>query len=65
MVQELLSEIEAFLTRTGMNEGTFGRRIGDRHIVRQLREGRKMWPETVESVRERMRHLEIKLADAA
>lgn len=44
---DLLSDIEAFLTAHGMSATAFGdKALGDRHFVRQLRKGRRVWPET-------------------
>lgn len=48
----LLSEIEAFLETHGMAPTRFGdEALGDRHFVRQLRSGRRVWPETEAKVR--------------
>jgi hypothetical protein len=48
----LLDEIEAFLIRHGMAPTAFGDgALGDRHFVRQLRAGRRLWPETEAKVR--------------
>lgn len=44
---ELLASIEAFVAKAGMSEITFGRKaMGDPHFVRDIREGRRLWPET-------------------
>lgn len=49
---ELLSEIEGFLTRTGMSPTAFGRgSLGDPCLVPDLKEGRRLWPETEAKVR--------------
>ena len=61
-MQTLLSDIEAFVARHGLEESTFGRLVGDRHVVQQLRAGRRMWPETVSRIRERMREIEASRA---
>ena len=48
----LLPEIEAFLERHSMRPTTFGRGFNnDVHFVRQLREGRRVWPETAAKAR--------------
>ncbi|PHP21394.1 hypothetical protein CG471_02150 [Sphingobium sp. IP1] len=48
----VLPEIEAFLKATGMAPTAFGdQALGDRHFVRQLRAGRRCWPETEAKVR--------------
>jgi hypothetical protein len=48
----LLSDVEAFLDTHKMAPTKFGAdALGDRHFVRQLREGRRVWPETESRVR--------------
>jgi hypothetical protein len=43
----LLSDIEAFLEAHEMSATKFGdEAMADRHFVRQLRAGRRVWPET-------------------
>jgi hypothetical protein len=43
----LLDDIEAFLTTHEMAPTRFGDdALGDRHFVKQLRTGRRVWPET-------------------
>jgi hypothetical protein len=68
MVHELLQDIEAAIARMGIGEGTFGKLVGDREIVQQLRGGRWIRPSTVARIRLKMAHLEIaraqKRADA-
>lgn len=57
-MNELLSEIEAFLARDGigMSATRFGEMaLGDRHLVRQLRNGRELRSKTTEKVRDFMR----------
>jgi len=47
MSSTLLSEIEAFLRTHDMSATKFGdTAMADRHFVRQLRNGRRLWPET-------------------
>lgn len=50
---DLLTEIEAFMSRTGMAPSTFGRfAVNDWKFVRDLRVGnRRVWPETANKVR--------------
>lgn len=49
----LLSEIEAFLSRTGMKPVYFGKAAsGNSELVKRLRDGGRVWPETAEKVRE-------------
>lgn len=56
MTDALIEEIEVFLRLTAMKPTTFSvRATGDRHFVRQLRKGRRVWPETAERVRTYMR----------
>jgi hypothetical protein len=56
MTDALIEEIEVFLGLTGMTPTRFSARAtGDRHFVRQLRKGRRVWPETAERVRAFMR----------
>jgi hypothetical protein len=49
----LLTDIEAFLRANPSFSATSlgDRALGDRHFVRQLRNGRRVWPETEEKVR--------------
>jgi hypothetical protein len=62
----LLSDIEAFLAKTGMSATSFGdRSTKDRHLVRQMRFGRRVWPETEDKVRTFMREYSPERADAA
>lgn len=62
-MSELLSEIEAFVARHKLEDSTFGRMVGDRHIVQQLRAGRRMWPETIARVRARMAEIDAARCD--
>nr|WP_218821415.1 hypothetical protein [Sphingomonas laterariae] len=50
----LLEDIEAFLLRHNMAPSSFGGELGDRHFVRQLRNGRRVWPDTERRVRAKM-----------
>jgi len=48
----VLTDIEAFLETHGMAPTRFGvDALGDRHFVKQLRAGRRTWPETEAKVR--------------
>lgn len=52
MSATLLSEIETFLAETGMSEYRFGyRAVKNGRLVNRLRDGRRVWPETVDAVR--------------
>lgn len=51
----LLTDIEAFMVLHEMGAATFGdQAMKDRHLVRQLRNGRRLWPETEAKVRQFM-----------
>ena len=48
----LLDEIDAFVSVHKMSESAFGRlAVNDWKLLRQLRAGRRMWPDTEERVR--------------
>lgn len=48
----LLSEVEAFLSAHDMAPTRFGDEVlGDKHFVKQVRNGRRLWPETEAKVR--------------
>lgn len=48
----LLEAIDEFLEQVSMSPVTFGRKaMGDPHFVRDLRDGRRVWPETEERAR--------------
>lgn len=48
----LLSDIEAFMETHSISRTRFGDlALGDRHFVKQLRNGRRCWPETEAKVR--------------
>ncbi|WP_367347555.1 hypothetical protein [Sphingobium yanoikuyae] len=48
----ILSDIEAFLDAQELGAATFGDlAMKDRHLVRQLRNGRRLWPETERKIR--------------
>ena len=49
---DLLQDVERFLIAQNIAATRFGdEALGDRHFVRQLREGRRVWPETEQKVR--------------
>lgn len=63
---KLLAEIEAFVTEAGMSEITFGRKaMKDPHFVRDVRNGRRLWPDTEEKVRKQLRVLKAEYAASA
>jgi hypothetical protein len=54
-METLLPDIEAFLSTHQFSPTRFGdEALGDRHFVRQLRGGRRVWPETEKKVRDFM-----------
>lgn len=54
--REIAAEIEAFMERHGLNPSRFGRlAMGDPTFVYEVREGRKMAPETMDALRGFMR----------
>jgi hypothetical protein len=62
----LLSDIEEFLTETGMGPSYFGKRAaGNSELVERLRAGGRVWPDTEERVREFMRAFRLKPREAA
>jgi hypothetical protein len=51
-METLLAQIEAFLEQHQIAATRFGdEAMGDRHLVRTLRAGRRLWPETEDKVR--------------
>lgn len=54
--EKLLSEIDVFLASTGMGPSYFGKSAsGNSELVKRLRAGGRMWPETEKKVRDFMR----------
>ncbi len=52
MKSNLLVEVEAFLSETGMGASYFGKRsTGNSELVSRLRDGKRVWPETEARVR--------------
>jgi len=50
--QNIARDVEDFLERNSMSPITFGREaMKDPHFVRDLRNGRRLWPETEAKVR--------------
>ena len=48
----LLSEIEDFISETGIGESYFGKAAsGNSELVKRIRDGKRVWPETIEKVR--------------
>ncbi|UFS83177.1 hypothetical protein LPB79_13065 [Rhizobium sp. T136] len=47
-----LSEVEAFLAETGMKKSYFGKLAsGNSELVKRIREGKRVWPETIDKAR--------------
>ena len=43
----LLQNVEAFIEARGLSESQFGTEaLNDKNLVRDLRKGRRLWPET-------------------
>jgi len=50
---DLLQEIDSFLAQTGMGPSYFGKLAArNSELVKRLRDGRRVWPETEREVRE-------------
>lgn len=48
----IIREVEGFIAKTGMAESTLGRKaLNDGKAIARLREGKRMWPETIEKLR--------------
>lgn len=48
----LLSEVEAFLATHEMAPSRFGlAAVGDNHLVTDMKDGRRLWPETERKIR--------------
>lgn len=53
--QALLAEIEAFLEKWKIGEGTFGTKaVNDGKFIGRIRHGGRVWPETAQKVRDFM-----------
>ena len=52
MQPNLLTDIETFMSTHDLSATAFGvMALNDRHFVKQLRKGRRVWPETEVKVR--------------
>ncbi|HEX9595744.1 MAG TPA: hypothetical protein VF982_02600 [Anaerolineales bacterium] len=71
MKSQILSEIEAFLTETGMSERAFARAVGNGALFQRLRtvgvrgHPGRLWPETENRVREFMAAEERRIRSVA
>jgi hypothetical protein len=53
--QDILKDVDGFLGKTGMAESTLGRKaLNDGKAIARLRAGKRMWPETIDKLREFM-----------
>ena len=60
---DILKEIETFMDTQAMTASAFGRAaMGDPKFVFQLRDGRRLWPETAKVARDFMRSFKRKPA---
>lgn len=65
-MSDLIQEIQEFCRRHKMAETRFGElALNDKPFVSQLRDGRRIWPETAERVRQFMRTHEASVGQAA
>jgi hypothetical protein len=52
---DILKDVDGFLEKTGMAESTLGRKaLNDGKAIARLRAGKRMWPETIDKLREFM-----------
>lgn len=59
LAQKLADEIEATAARVGMSPSTVGERAGQGgKFYDRLRAGKRVWPETAEKVRDKLRTIE-------
>ena len=64
--QHILPEIESFLSETGMGESYFGKKaVGNSELVDRLRNGRRIWPDTEDRVRDFIQSQRQRDGDAA
>jgi hypothetical protein len=60
MTDELLLEIDAFMTRRGIADSTFGiLAVGDGHLVKRMRDGKQIRRSTVLRVRKFIQRYEL------
>lgn len=63
--EKLLSEVNDFLRETEMGPSYFGKAAsGNSELVKRLREGKRVWPETADKVRIFMRDHRRKVSAA-
>lgn len=66
MQNDLLTDVETFLERYRMAESAFGREaLNDWAFVKEIRSGRRVWPETEAKVRKFMAEYPITLPTEA
>jgi hypothetical protein len=60
----ILAEVEGFLKRNSMAASAFGRSaVNDWRFVRDIRAGRRVWPETEQRVRTFMRQYDSRAVE--
>ena len=58
-IEKLISELEGYAAEFGLSPATLGERVGQGgRFYARLKEGRRVWPETIEKVRDRMRQMQ-------
>lgn len=64
--EHLKSEIERVSVETGLAPTTIGRMVGQGgHFYNRLCEGKRVWPETADSVLEKLEHIKSPSSDAS
>ena len=64
-MKEFLDEIDRFISLVGMSESAFGiASVYDAKFIKNLRAGRRCWPETIARVRDYMRSVASQKASA-
>jgi len=64
--ERLIAEIEEFTAETGMGETYFGAKaVGNSALLKRLRKGGRVWPETTFAVREFMANERAKRSGVA
>lgn len=58
-IQQLIKEIEAVAASLNIQPGTVGERAGQGgHFYKRLLAGKRVWPQTIEAVRERLKGMQ-------
>ncbi len=65
-IENLKTAIERTSEATGLEPTTIGRMVGQGgHFYRRLCEGKRVWPETAESVLEKLEQIQVSCSEAA